>query len=94
MEFLYLVSRQWYSDRDIPYRWGYLLYRPPGTRKSSLSSSIASHFSLNIYILSLSTIKEANLKSLFDKLLSYYIILLEDIDTVSSNRDTKVKDSC
>ncbi|KAH8751487.1 hypothetical protein BGZ57DRAFT_741547, partial [Hyaloscypha finlandica] len=59
---------------------GYLLYRPPRTRKSSLSSAITSYFSLNIYILSLSTINEANLKSLFNKLLSYYIILLEDIN--------------
>ncbi|KAH8777271.1 hypothetical protein BGZ57DRAFT_711418, partial [Hyaloscypha finlandica] len=60
---------------------GYLLYGPPRTRKSSLSSVIASYFSLNIYILSLSTINKANLKSLFNKLLSHYIILLEDINT-------------
>ncbi|KAF4628400.1 hypothetical protein G7Y89_g9752 [Cudoniella acicularis] len=39
---------------------------------------------LNIYILSLSTINEASLKSLFDKLLSRYIILLEDIDASKS----------
>jgi mitochondrial chaperone BCS1 len=92
-EFLHPVSRQWYSDRDIPYRRGYLLYGPPGTGKSSLSSSIAGYFGLNIYILSLSTINETSLKSLFDKLPSRYIILLEDIDAVSSNRDTEVKDS-
>ncbi|KAI6709035.1 AAA family ATPase [Diplocarpon mali] len=67
--------------------------KPPGTGKSSLSSSIAGHFGLNIYILSLSTINEANLKSLFDKLPSRCVILLEDIDAVSSNRDTEVEDS-
>ncbi|KAH8772428.1 P-loop containing nucleoside triphosphate hydrolase protein [Hyaloscypha sp. PMI_1271] len=49
-----------------------------------LSSAIASHFGLNIYILSLSTINEANLKSLFDKLPSRCIILLEDIDASKS----------
>ncbi len=61
-------------------------------RKSSLSLSITSYFSLDIYILSLSTINEASLKSLFTKLLSHYIILLEDIDVISSNRsrDTKI----
>ncbi|CAL3963695.1 unnamed protein product [Diplocarpon coronariae] len=57
--------------------------KPPGTGKSSLSSSIAGHFGLNIYILSLSTINEANLKSLFDKLPSRYVILLEDINADS-----------
>ncbi|KAG9228001.1 hypothetical protein BJ875DRAFT_341352, partial [Amylocarpus encephaloides] len=62
----------------------YLLYRPSRTRKLSLSLSITSYFSLNIYILSLSTINKASLKSLFNKLLSYYIILLEDINTISS----------
>jgi mitochondrial chaperone BCS1 len=70
-----------------------LLYGPPGTGKSSLSSAIAGHFGLNIYILSLSAINEATLKSLFDKLPSRYIILLEDIDAVSSNRDAETEDS-
>lgn len=92
-EFLDPASQQWYSDRDSPYRRGYLLYGPPGTGKSSLSSAIASYFGLNIYILSLSTISEASLKSLFDKLPSRCIILLEDIDAVSSNRDAKTEDS-
>ena len=92
-EFLHPASRKWYSGRDIPYRRGYLLYGPPGTGKSSLSSSIAGHFGLNIYILGLSTINEASLKSLFDKLPSRCIILLEDIDAVSSNRDAEVEDS-
>ena len=92
-EFLDPASQQWYSDRDSPYRRDYLLYGPPGTGKSSLSSAIAGHFGLNIYILSLSTISEANLKSLFDKLPSRCIILLEDIDAVSSNRDAETEDS-
>ena len=84
-DFLDPATQQWYSDRDIPYRRGYLLYRPPRTGKSSLSSAIAGHFRLNIYILNLSTITEASLKRLFGSLLSRCIILLEDIDAVSSN---------
>jgi chaperone BCS1 len=69
-----------------------LLYGPPGTGKSSLSLSIAGYFSLDIYILKLSAVNEAILESLFAKLPSYCIILLEDINTVSSNRDTETKD--
>ena len=64
-----------------------MLYKPLKTGKSSLSLAIASYFSLNIYIFSLFTINKANLKSLFDKLLSYYIILLKDINAISFNRD-------
>jgi chaperone BCS1 len=92
-DFLDPVSQQWYSDRDTPYRRGYLLYGPPGTGKSSLSSAIAGHFDLNIYILNLSTISEAILKRLFDSLPSRCIILLEDIDAVSSNRDAETEGS-
>ena len=66
----------------------------PRTTKSSLSLSIASHFGLNIYIPSLSTISETNLKSLLTKLLNHYVILLEDINAVKSNQDTETKDSC
>ena len=55
---------------------------------TSLSLSIAGHFGLDIYILSLSAINEATLKNLFAKLPSRCVILLEDIDAVSSNRDT------
>ncbi|KAN0089251.1 hypothetical protein V8E51_019511, partial [Hyaloscypha variabilis] len=73
------------------YRRGYLLYSPLGTRKLSLSKAITRHFSLDIYILSLSTINEASLTSLFAKLLSRYVILLEDINAVSLNRDAETK---
>ncbi|PMD51121.1 uncharacterized protein K444DRAFT_543850, partial [Hyaloscypha bicolor E] len=64
---------------------GYLLYRLPETRKSSLSLFITRCFNLDIYILSLSAIiNKYTLKSLFTKFLSRYIILLEDINAISS----------
>jgi chaperone BCS1 len=94
-DFLNPISRRWYSNRGIPYRMGYLLYGPPGTGKSSLSKSITGHFNLDIYILSLSNTNKARLKNLFTELPSRCIILLEDINAVSSNRsgDTETEDS-
>jgi chaperone BCS1 len=92
-DFLDQTSQRWYSNRDIPYQRSYLLYGPPGTRKSSLSKSIAGHFGLDIYIFNLPTINKANLTSLFAKLLSRCVILLEDVDAVSLNRDAKTEDS-
>ncbi|PMD67472.1 uncharacterized protein K444DRAFT_516025, partial [Hyaloscypha bicolor E] len=71
----------------------YLLYSLPETGKSSLSKAITRYFSLDIYILNLFTINKANLINLFTKLLSYYIILLEDINIISSNQDTEIEDS-
>ncbi|ORE03341.1 hypothetical protein BCV72DRAFT_251914 [Rhizopus microsporus var. microsporus] len=37
----FLVSEQWYSDRGIPYRRGYLLYGTPGSGKTSFVYSLA-----------------------------------------------------
>jgi chaperone BCS1 len=79
-------SQLWYSNRRMPYRKGYLLHGPPGTGKSSLSFAIAGISGLDIYILSLSALTEASLRSLFAMLPSRCVILLEDIDAVSSNR--------
>jgi hypothetical protein len=58
-----------------------------------LNKSIIKYFNLNIYILSLFIINKATLTSLFAKLLSRCVILLKDINAVSSNQDVKTKDS-
>lgn len=34
-------SSDWYMERGIPYRRGYLLYGPPGTGKTSFTLAIA-----------------------------------------------------
>src|SRR5271163_3253088 len=82
-DFLDQTARQWYSNRGIPYRRGYLLYGPPGTGKSSLSFAIAGYFKLKIYIVSLNSLamNEENLSTLFAELPKQCVVLLEDIDT-------------
>jgi mitochondrial chaperone BCS1 len=35
------LSRQWYVDRGIPYRRGYLLHGPPGSGKTSFITALA-----------------------------------------------------
>uniref|UniRef100_A0AAF5HYV2 Mitochondrial chaperone BCS1 n=1 Tax=Strongyloides stercoralis TaxID=6248 RepID=A0AAF5HYV2_STRER len=44
----FIKSGNWYSDRGIPYRRGYLLYGPPGSGKSSYISALAGHFGYSI----------------------------------------------
>ncbi|ORX93953.1 hypothetical protein BCR34DRAFT_499588, partial [Clohesyomyces aquaticus] len=48
---------------------GYLLHRLPRTRKSSLCLSIIGHFNLDVYVLTMSSLDNYSLKSLFAKLL-------------------------
>ena len=37
----FIKNPQWYFDRGIPYRRGYLLYGPPGCGKSSYITALA-----------------------------------------------------
>jgi chaperone BCS1 len=90
-DFLNPAAQKWYFNRGFPYQRGYLLYSPSGTSKSSLSKSLAGYFGLDVYILNLSDISEERLRILFAKLPSRCVILLEDIDAVSSNRSRDAK---
>lgn len=47
-------SSQWYSDRGIPYRRGYLLHGPPGCGKSSFITALAGEIEFGICLLNLS----------------------------------------
>ncbi|KAH3938393.1 hypothetical protein HBH98_248250 [Parastagonospora nodorum] len=81
-EYLQPAQSQWYANRGIPYRRGYLLHGLPGTGKSSLSFALAGLFGLDIYVLSLSgtEMTNTNLGDLFNNLPERCIVLLEDID--------------
>lgn len=82
-DYLSPATRNWYANRGIPWRRGYLLTGPPGTGKSSLSLALAGYFNMRIYIVSLSSItaSEENLATLFADLPQRCVVLLEDIDT-------------
>lgn len=81
-DFLNPRTRSWYARRSIPYRRGYLLHGPPGTGKSSFSLSVAGELGLDIYAVSIPTVDDQSLKSLFEELPANCVVLLEDIDAV------------
>ncbi|KAI4255886.1 MAG: hypothetical protein LQ352_002339 [Teloschistes flavicans] len=84
----FLHSENWYYDRGIPYRRGYLLHGPPGSGKSSFIQALAGELNYNIAILNLSE------RGLTDDRLNYLLtivpkrtlVLLEDVDAAFSNR--------
>ncbi|QIW95105.1 hypothetical protein AMS68_000623 [Peltaster fructicola] len=84
----FLRAREWYLDRGIPYRRGYLLYGPPGTGKTSFVQALAGALDFNIAMLSLSQ------RGLTDDLLNHLLlnvpprtlVLLEDADAAFVNR--------
>ncbi|KAK0437806.1 P-loop containing nucleoside triphosphate hydrolase protein [Armillaria borealis] len=88
----FLDSKNWYAERGIPFRRGYLLYGVPGSGKTSLIHSIAGELGLDIYIISLSRVglDDSSLDALINELPERCVALMEDIDaafTRTLNRD-------
>jgi SpoVK/Ycf46/Vps4 family AAA+-type ATPase len=42
-------NRDFYRRTGKPWKWGHLLYGPPGTRKSTMIAAIANHLNYAIY---------------------------------------------
>lgn len=84
----FLVSGEWYINKGVPYRRGYLLYGPPGTGKTSFVQAVAGACNLNICYLNLSggNLDDDGLNSLLNAAPMRSIILLEDIDAIFVER--------
>ncbi|KAJ3796397.1 mitochondrial chaperone BCS1 [Lentinula aff. detonsa] len=84
----FLNRRQWYVDRGIPYRRGYLLHGPPGSGKSSYIQALAGSLNYNLCLLNLSE------RGLGDDKLTYLLstvpersfVLIEDVDAAFNKR--------
>ncbi|THH15227.1 hypothetical protein EW146_g5210 [Bondarzewia mesenterica] len=87
----FLKSKQWYADRGIPFRRGYLLYGAPGSGKTSIIHSLAGELGLDIYIISLSKsgLDDTTLNSLISALPEQCIALMEDIDAAFTHGLTR-----
>jgi mitochondrial chaperone BCS1 len=92
---VFITSLQWYADRGIPFRRGYLLYGVPGSGKSSLIHAIAGELLLDVYVVSLSSswINDATLTALMGRVPSRCIVLLEDLDAAFTRSTSREEES-
>lgn len=86
----FLKSKQWYRDRSIPWRRGYLLHGEPGCGKSSIAHALASHLRMNVAVLSLASVcGDAALRNLLNSMPPRCLLLIEDIDAAFAKREGK-----
>lgn len=84
----FIENEDWYSQRGIPYKRGYLFYGRPGNGKTSMLMSIANSTNKDIYFLNINDIKsDGELFRLFINLSPSPILVLEDVDACFSDRN-------
>lgn len=90
----FLARHQWYTDRGIPYRRGYLLFGPPGSGKSSFIQALAGELDFSVAMVNLSEMgmTDDKLAFLLTKLPKRSLLLLEDADAAFVNRRQRDSD--
>lgn len=87
----FLARKEWYRERGIPWRRGYLLSGLPGSGKSSLVSALSGAFGLNLYMVNLASVglSDEGLTQLLLDMPEKSAVLFEDIDAVLNGREVK-----
>jgi len=81
-------SREWFQERGVPWRRGYVLYGPPGGGKTSFVRASAADLDLPVYVYMLSSLCNEELVDAWERMLcdTPCIALFEDLDTVFEGR--------
>src|SRR5262245_17861854 len=86
---LWRTSRDWYTDKGISWKRGWLLYGPPGTGKTALARAFAEDLNMPIYVFNLAEMGNHQLLKAWSELQVNVpcIALFEDIDNVFHGRE-------
>jgi len=86
---LWLKYKDWYKQKGIPWKTGWLLYGKPGTGKSSVALGLAQKYDLPIFIFRLGLLSSQAFTQAWREMQSNVpcIALIEDFDNVFDKRD-------
>ncbi len=83
----FFSAQDWYAERGVPWRRGYLFHGLPGTGKSSTVHALAGELGKNIYVVSLNSLpNDSALLEFISNVPIDAILLLEDIDLALSSK--------
>src|SRR5262249_55234997 len=81
--------RDWYLERDIPWKRGWVLYGPPGTGKTAITRAIAEDLDMPLFVYSLGQMLNDDLEQSWAEMQAHVpcIALFEDFDNVFHGRE-------
>jgi ATPase family associated with various cellular activities (AAA) len=81
--------KDWYLQRNIPWKRGWCLYGPPGTGKTALVRAIAEDLDMPLFIYSLGHMLDRDLERSWEDMQAHTpcVALFEDFDTVFHGRE-------
>lgn len=89
----FLNNKDYYRKYNIPYKLVMLLYGPPGTGKTSIIKAIANYCQRHICVGRFHGVTEEKFINQFYELTEHDMMVIEDIDTISSLKDRKKKET-
>lgn len=86
---LWRNNSDWYRQKGIPWKRGWLLYGPPGTGKTALARAFAEDLNMPIYVYNLAEMNNYDLMKAWSEMQVNVpcIALIEDIDNVFHGRE-------
>lgn len=82
----WLDHQEWYEERGIPWKRGFLFYGRPGTGKTMFTRALAEKLNLPLLIFDLASMDSTEFNHAWSQLLPRRIALFEDFDSIFHKR--------